>query len=160
MDETNEIKNGGDIPNDVDDTSSNDNDTTEDSADSVKTSDVHLDESKELEKDIGENLKEKKDISKEKSIDGFNDNSIEKSKENNSAKDNIDKLLDSALQDFDKKKPKKVKSKKEPSPKSQEDDLLNLFSKTGIGNLSSLTKVSIYVSFYCIKQVQYTFVTN
>ena len=45
--------------------------------------------------------------------------------------DDIDKLLDSTLQDFDKKKPKKKKAKPATKPKSSEEDLLNVFSKAG-----------------------------
>ena len=131
MDEINEMKNGGDVSNDFDETNTDDKDSIEDSSDSLNTPEVRndaIDESKE----IVEKVKDKKNISIEKSKDDSNENCIEKSKENDNAKDNIDKLLDSALQDFDKKKPKKVKAKKSQGPKSQEDDLLNLFSKTGI----------------------------
>ena len=135
MDEINEMKNVGDISNDVDETNRDDKDSIEDSSDSLNTPEVRndaIDESKE----IVEKVKDKKNISIEKSKDDSNENCIEKSKENDNAKDNIDKLLDSALQDFDKKKPKKIKAKKEQGPKSQEDDLLNLFNKTGITNVS------------------------
>jgi hypothetical protein len=52
--------------------------------------------------------------------------------------DAMDKLLDSALQDFEKRAPKKSKKKLPESSKSPEDDLLNMFHKAGLFLLSTV----------------------
>eukprot|EP00088_Acartia_fossae_P017791 TRINITY_DN20191_c0_g1_i1.p1 TRINITY_DN20191_c0_g1~~TRINITY_DN20191_c0_g1_i1.p1 ORF type:complete len:260 (+),score=81.69 TRINITY_DN20191_c0_g1_i1:82-861(+) len=52
--------------------------------------------------------------------------------------DDIDKLLDSTLQDFDKKKAKKKKAKPATKPQSPEEDLLTAFSKAGFAEKCSL----------------------